>query len=302
MNHRKGIAFALVTALLWGMLAVGIKLVLVEVDPITVVWVRMMVASGGLALYFALRRPQAFQVFSKPPKLIWLPAIGLALTYIGYAKGIDLAGPASAQVVIQSGPVMLCVAGFFIFHERFAKRQRWGLLLSFIGLLFFYHRQITSMEVGQEDFIKGVLFTFGAAMAWSLYSISQKAIVKTYPVQHVNLFIYSFSAIVYLPFVDFSVFWGLSSWMWLGLFFLGLNTLVAYGCMGEALKYTDASKISVIVILNPIITFFLLHVMEKRGVAWISYEQIPFLAYVGAVLMLAGAILATVRSRKGIKG
>lgn len=298
MDHKKGIAFAIVTAVLWGLLAIGIKVVLVEVDPITVVWVRMMTAAGGLALYFALKKPQAFSVFSKPPKLIWLPAVGLALNYIGYAKGIDLAGPASAQVVIQSGPVILCLAGFFIFHEKFVIRQKIGLVVAFVGLLFFYSRQLSSMEVGQEYFMKGVLFTFGGAMSWSLYSISQKSIVKSYPVQWVNMFIYTFSAIVYAPFVDFSVFAHLSIWMWLGLLFLGLNTLVAYGCMGEALKYTDAGKISVIIILNPIITFVLLQIMEQRGVTWIAYEQIPFWAYVGATLMLLGAILATVRSKQ----
>lgn len=297
MDHKKGIAFALVTAMLWGVLAVGVKLVLVEVDVITVVWVRMLTASLGLALFFAFKQPAAFNVFVKPPRLIWLPAVGIAINYIGYAKGIELAGPATTQVVIQTGPIILCLAGFFLFKETFVLRQKVGLIIAFVGLLFFYSRQISSMHTGQDEFIKGVLYTLAGALSWSLYSISQKAIVKTYPVQYVNLFIFTFSALVYTPFVDFSVFIGLSFWMWLGLFFLGLNTLVAYGCLGEALKYTDAGKVSVIVILNPLITFISLYVMERQGVSWISFEQIPLLAYVGALLMLFGAVLTTFRAR-----
>ncbi len=298
MNHKKGITFAIITAVLWGLLAVGIKIVLVEVDPITVVWVRMSTAAIGLALYFIIRQPEAFQVFSKPPKLIWVPAIGLALNYIGYAKGIDLAGPASTQVVIQTGPIILCLAGFFLFKERFVARQKLGFVVAFVGLLFFYQKQISSMDAGQDAFFKGVLVTLGGALAWSVYSISQKAIVKSYPVQRVNLFIYTFSAVVYAPFVDFSVFAGLSTWMYLALLFLGLNTLVAYGSLGEALKYTDAGKISVIIILNPILTFVLLGVMEWMEVPWIAYANIPFWAYVGALMMLTGAALATIAPKK----
>ena len=297
MNHRKGISFAIVTALLWGVLAVVIKMVLVEVDAITVVWVRMLTASLGLSLFFAIREPAAFQVFVSPPKLIWLPAVGIALNYIAYAKGIDMAGPASAQVIIQMGPILLCLAGFFIFKETFILRQRVGFVIALLGLLFFYWKQIGAMDTGQEDFFRGVMLTLGGAVAWAVYSISQKALVRSYPVLFVNLFIFTFATLVYTPFVDFSVFRSLSMWVWFGLLFLGINTLVAYGCLGEALKYTDAGMVSVIVLLNPIITFFVLYLLERHGVTWFVFEHVPILAYVGAALMLFGAVLSTFRAR-----
>ena len=298
MNDKRGVTFAVITALLWGMLAIGVKIVLNEVSAITVVWVRMSIAALGMALYFAFKDPAAFSVFTRAPKLIYLPAIGLALNYIGYAKGIELAGPAATQVVIQMGPILLCLAGFFLFKEHFIRRQKWGFLLAFVGLVFFYQKQIASMDVGQETFLKGVLATLGGAVAWSMYSIAQKILVRTYPVQRINLFIYTFSAIVYAPFVDFSVFLQLSPWMWVGLLFLGLNTLVAYGSMGEALKYTDAGKVGVIVILNPILTFILLELMEYFRLPWLDYTHIPFWAYLGALMMLSGAVLATLRAKK----
>lgn len=298
MNHRKGITFAIITAVLWGLLAIGIKMVLTEVSPITVVWMRMSIAMMGVGAFYALKRPSAFKVFTKPPKLIWIAAIGLAFNYIGYAKGIDWAGPASAQVVIQLGPITLCLAGFFLFKEKFARRQIWGFVLAFIGLFFFYRQQLGSMDAGQETFVKGVLATIVGATAWASYSITQKQLVKAHPVQQINLFLYAFSTIAYLPFVDFSDFVGLSPWMWALLIFLGLNTLVAYGSLGEALKYTDAGKVSVIIILNPLITFAILEIMDACGVDIMPIEQIPFWAYIGALMMLSGAALAVVAPRK----
>ena len=298
MDHRKGITFAIITAVLWGLLAIGVKMVLTEVDPITVVWVRMSIAALGVGAYFLMKRPSAFKVFVKPPKLIWVTAIALALNYIGYAKGIDWAGPASTQVVIQLGPITLCIAGFFLFKEKFSLRQIWGFALAFVGLLFFYRQQLGSMELGQVTFTKGVLATVGGAAAWAIYSITQKKLVAKHPVQQINLFLYAFSTIAYLPFVNFSDFVGLSPWMWALLIFLGLNTLIAYGSLGEALKYTDAGKVSVIIILNPIITFVILAIMEAMGVNFMVIEKIPFWAYVGAVMMLSGAALAVVAPKK----
>jgi len=298
MDHKKGITFAVITALLWGVLAIAIKIALAEVAPITIVWVRMSIAALVLGAYYLVKRPSAFQVFLKPPKLMWLASMGLAMNYIGYAKGIDWAGPASAQVVIQLGPIILCLAGFFIFKEQFAKRQIWGFVLAFVGLFFFYRQQLSSMDVGQDMFIKGVLATIVGASAWATYSVSQKKLVTKHPVQQINLFLYVFSTLVYLPFVDFSDFVGLSPWMWALLIFLGFNTLIAYGCIGEALKYTDAGKVSVVVILNPILTFIILEIMQAIGVSFLTIEQVPFWAYVGAVLMLGGAALAVIAPKK----
>lgn len=295
MNHKKGIIFAIITALLWGLLAIGVKIVLGEVSAITVVWVRMSIAMLCIGSYFAIKRPAAFKIFIKPPPLVWLAALGLALNYLGYAKGVDWAGPASTQVVIQVGPITLCIAGFLIFKEKFSRRQIFGFVVAFAGLIFFYRQQIASIDVGQDTFIKGILATIGGALTWALYSISQKQLVKKHPVQEINLFLYAFSTIAYLPFVDFTEFIGLSPWMWAALIFLGLNTLIAYGSLGEALKYTDAGKVSVIIILNPIITFIALGILEATGVNWLVFEKLSIWAYLGASLMLTGAAMAVIK-------
>ncbi len=298
MNNKKGIAFAVLTALLWGFLAILIKVVLKEVSSLTVVWVRMTVAFLGVAIFYLIKKPSAFHVFSHPPRLLWLAAPALSINYMGYSLGVELAGPATAQVVIQLGVVLLCLSGFFIFKEHFVARQIFGFLLVFTGLFFFYHQQLVGIDVGRDRFVKGVSFTVIGALAWTTYSIAQKKLVVDYPVQQINLFLYAFSSLVYLPFVDFTEFQGLDFNMYVLLFFLGMNTLVAYGAIGAALKYTDAGKVSVVIILNPLITFGALGLMELFGVDWIVFDQVPFWAYVGALMMLVGAICATVAPRK----
>ena len=298
MNHKKGSTFAAITAVLWGFVAIGVKIVLTEVDVMTVVWLRMLIAALCLGGYFLIKQPSYLNIYIKPPRLIWLPAIGLALNYVWFVSGIELAGASATQVIIQTGPIILCLTGFIFFKERITKTQMFGFILAFVGLIFFYQKQLSSMNTGQDQFIKGVLLTFAAAIAWSFYSISQKNLVKTYPVQQINLFIYSFAAVVYTPFVDFSVLGEIPAWAWLILILLGVTTVAAYGFMGEALKYTDASRISVIVILNPILTFIILELMQYFNVTNVTFTSVPFLAYVGAALMMIGAVLANIGGKK----
>ncbi len=297
MNHKKGIAFAILTALLWGFLAILIKVVLNEVDAVVVVWVRMTFAALGVVAYFVMKSPDKLKILIKPPKLLWLAAAGLAVNYVGYSMGIQYAGPAIAQTLIQLGAITLCFSGIFLFKERFVLRQILGFLLAFLGLFFFYKQNLKG-GADEETYVKGVICTVVAALAWTTYSITQKKLVKKYSVLQINLFLFVFAAIVYVPFVHFSMFKGLSLGMWCLLILLGMNTLVAYGSVGAALKYTDAGRVSVILILNPIITFAALEIMNAMGVDWFVLEKIPFWAYIGALMMLTGAVMAIVAPRK----
>ena len=53
-NHKKGIAFAILTALLWGFLAILIKVALNKANPVTIVWVRMTVAMLIVGFYYCV--------------------------------------------------------------------------------------------------------------------------------------------------------------------------------------------------------------------------------------------------------
>jgi drug/metabolite transporter (DMT)-like permease len=100
-----------------------------------------------------------------------------------------------------------------------------------------------------------------------------------------------------LPFANFASLAHLSFGYWLLLIFLGANTLISYGCLSLALKYLEAGKVSVMLILNPIITIILMGILTVMQVNWIDGEHFSVLSIAGALLALAGAILV-VRNRK----
>jgi drug/metabolite transporter (DMT)-like permease len=92
----------------------------------------------------------------------------------------------------------------------------------------------------------------------------------------------------------FHLHWG---W-WLLFIFLGLNTLFAYIYIAAALKYTDASKVSIIIILNPLITFITMGILTALKVSWIADEKFTPLSIAGALIVLAGAVLVVWKKNK----
>jgi drug/metabolite transporter (DMT)-like permease len=113
-----------------------------------------------------------------------------------------------------------------------------------------------------------------------------------------NLVIFGLPVLLYLPFINFHHFLNLNLTGWSILLFLGMNTLFAYGLLAMAIRLTEANKVSVILILNPMLTFVLMAIISKSGATWISPEHYTFITIAGAAIVLAGALLTIFRGDK----
>ncbi len=118
-----------------------------------------------------------------------------------------------------------------------------------------------------------------------------------YQPQQLNLIIYFIPVIVLLPFIHLQSFSGLGMGNWVLLVVLGLNTLIAYGTLAEAFKYVEANKVSIIITLNPIITFGTITILAALQVDWVDVESISVIGFAGAVLVIIGAILVILPKR-----
>lgn len=297
----KGILFALTTAFFWGFLAIALKVSAGILEPVTIVWFRFLLAFLVLFMFFAVRKPAHLSILAKPPVLLIVASIGLAINYLGFLYGVKLTTPGTAQVVIQLGPISLGLVGFFFFREKISIRQGFGFLLAGIGLFLFYNENVSNMTGDENLFNMGILWVVIAAMAWVVYATLQKTLTRTYPAQQLNLIIFGLPAILYLPFVNLSGFRDLTSGEWLLMIYLGMNTLIAYGSLAMAFKYLEASKISIIVTMNPILTFIIMGILAWMEVAWIEPERLSGTGIAAAMLVIAGTMMAVARARKAAK-
>ena len=298
-NNKKGILYALITAFMWGFLAIALKVAVREVEPKTIVWFRFAVAFTILLFWQLIHKPSSLKILYKPPLLLVIAALGLSWNYLGFMLGIHYTTPSNAQLVIQSGPICLALAGFIFFREKIRKLQIIGFLLAAIGFVFFYSQQLKVMVGHEARYNMGVLFTLSGALAWVVYAIMQKKLVANYSTASLNLFLFGLPLLIYLPFVDFAPLAEISWIWWLLLIFLGINTLIAYGSISQALKYTEANKVSIIIIMNPMITFIVMGILTELQVSWIDPERFSILSLIGAIVVLTGAVLVVRKKSKG---
>jgi drug/metabolite transporter (DMT)-like permease len=130
---------------------------------------------------------------------------------------------------------------------------------------------------------------------------ASEKLVQKFHAQQLNLVIFGLPAIILLPFIDFGTFQHYTPGLWALLIFLGINTIVAYGCLSEAFKYIEANKISVIITLNPIITFIVMAILGAMQVDWIRAENMSIFSALGAALVISGAILVVIPKKKYLK-
>jgi drug/metabolite transporter (DMT)-like permease len=297
-NHTKGVIYASITAFFWGFLAIALKVAVREVEPVTIVWIRFVIAFLLVAGWQALKKPSSFRIFTKPPLLLVLAALGLTWNYMSFMLGIHYTTPSNAQLFIQMGPILLALAGFIFFKEKINRNQIIGFIIVLFGLSFFYRDQLSAFFDTQGQYNKGVLFILTSALAWATYAISQKKLVGKYSVESLNLFLFGLPALIYTPFVNFAPLFHLHWGWWMLLLFLGANTFIAYTCLAQALKHTEANKVSVIIIINPIITFVTMGILTQLDVSWIAHERFSIITILGALLVLTGAFFVAKKSKK----
>lgn len=297
-NHTKGIFYAGVTAFFWGFLAIALKIAVRKIDPVTIVWFRFVIAFIILAVWMAFKKPSSFRIILNPPILLIFAAISLSWNYMGYMLGIHYTTPSNAQLFIQSGPLLLATAGFLLFKEKIRQRQLIGFAVALVGFSFFYRDQLSAFFETQGTYKTGILLTLSGAIAWTTYAVLQKKLVVKYAVDSLNLVLFGLPALIYLPFIHFNTLIHLNWSWWLLMIFLGANTFIAYTSMARALKYTEANKVSIIIILNPMITFLTMGLLTNLNVSWVEHERFSLITILGAVIVFIGAILVVARSNK----
>jgi drug/metabolite transporter (DMT)-like permease len=290
-DNRKGVMYAVFTASLWGFMAIILKIITNDLPPVTVTWFRFFLAFVVLSLWTLVFRRSDFRIFLRPPFLLFVTAVFLGFNYLGFITGVDHISPSSAQVFIQIAPVGFAFSGIIFFREHVNWKHIVGFILVLAGIGLFYSEQLKELVAGGPDFTVGMLLVLGGGVSWAVFATLQKLLLKRFAPNQLNLFIYAFCATALLPLVSFSRLKGISGVNWALLLYLGMNTVLAYGSLAMAIKLTEATRVSVIITLNPIITFVTMAILSRMKVSWIEPESFSLLSITGALSVLGGAIM-----------
>lgn len=290
---RLGLGLSLGAVLMWGLLPIALSGLLEHMDAVTITWFRF--AGAGVLLTFPVIRSRGLApVASGGRRTIGLLAVataGLIANYVLYAFSLKFVSPSAAQVIIQLAPMCLLLGSLVVFRERLVAIQIAGLGLLIVGLTLFFHDDLPELASGDSPLLVGLILLLGAAVTWACYALAQKQLLRTMSSQSVMMVIYLTSAAVLLPMARPAQAVSLDA-AGLGLLvFLALNTLVAYGCFAEALQHLEASRVSVILSLTPIVTIGAVALGSQVLPHLVVHERLSSLSLLGAGLVVAGSVL-----------
>ena len=295
-----GLILSLITAFLWGILPIALKVSLQVLDASTVTWFRFIVSFLLLGAVLASRQnlPNLRKLNRQDWILFLIAVIFLAINYILFLVGLNLTTAANTQVLIQLAPVLMGLGGLVVFKERYNRLQWVGVGILTLGFTLFFHEQLSSLITARGQYLFGSGIIVIAAAAWAVYALAQKQLLNTLHSPQIMLMLYGSCAILFTPFSHPQPIPHLS-FLHLGmLIFCALNTFVAYGAFAESLEHWEASKVSAILATTPIVTLSSVMIVSTFFPTLITPEKISILSILGAVFVVVGSVTIALGKQK----
>ena len=289
---RLGLALSLFTTFLWGILPIGLAVTVQALNVSTVTWFRFFTAYLILGIYLVARQklPPIEKVEKIPLKLLGIAVVYLAINYFLFMQGLAYTSPSHAEVLIQVAPVLMGLGGIFIFKEKYTLRQWFGLGILTLGFVIFFNEQLRTFMATPTKYMLGSIFVIIGAVAWAVYAMAQKQLLQILPSSGIMLLLYGSCAIVFGLASNPLQLLIISPLHWGMLLFCALNTVFAYGAFAESLSHWEASKVSAVLALAPIVTLVSMRIVSVFFPGLVEPEKLTVLAVVGAVLVVSGSI------------
>ncbi|MGL6065214.1 MAG: DMT family transporter [Fusobacteriaceae bacterium] len=280
----KGYLFALLSGIIWGSIGIfGTKLNQVGFTGNEITFLRLFFAAIFGLLYIGFSQKK-LSIFMIPKRLIKdVLIIGIVtqgLMNIFLFISIIRVGTITATMLLCTGPLFTVFLSIFILKEKMTLEKYIALTFSILGaILVITEGHITNMKF---DFI-GVLCGAIAGFLYGFYPILGKRVEKSGNPLLITIYSFLVASIFLLPFLNTEVIvtkiFSLKAFL-LAAGFGFFPTFIAYLLFVKALRYTSASKASIISMVEvpttAIIGIFLLN------------ENFNIYKFLGIVMVLIG--------------
>ncbi len=287
-----GFLLAMTTAFFWGTLPIALKQVADTVPPMTIVWVRFCVAS--IWLWIVLPRPHKRSIphdwsEARIYVIFALAILCLGGNFILYNTSVIYLSAPAAQIISQTGPLILMLGGICILRERFCLVQGMGGIILVAGLILFFHDRLHELMHLDDGYGLGIAIGSSGAIVWGMYGVSQKILLREFSPAGTLRIIYTCVALGLIPFAAPSFLTKLNTAQCICLAYCCLNTIVAYGCFSKAISIWHTAGVGAILSLTPLFSL-----AGARCMHWLAPDFFPdapldLLNYIGALVVVAGA-------------
>ena len=275
----------LLAIIFWGTSFVATKTVLNEIKPVTIIILRLILASTLLTI-IALSTKRKFSINFKSHGWIFILALVAVFHLWIQVTGLQYTTASNTGWIIGTAPIFMAILGFVFYKEKITLLQFLGILVAVAGLLLLIGKgDITNIGLIENQ---GDLLVLGSAFTWGVYSMVNKKISLSYSPLMTILYLFLMMAAIIIPFnlntetIDSVINLSFISWMWilfLGIFCSG----IAYVIWAQALRDMESAKVGAFLYFEPLVTVI---------AAWFFLqEEITLLMIFSGLLITAGVFI-----------
>jgi drug/metabolite transporter (DMT)-like permease len=275
----------LLAVIFWGTSFVAAKNLLAELDPVTIIALRLLLASV-LLITIAIITKRRFTINLKNHGSIFILACIAVFHLWIQVTGLKYTTASNTGWIIGTAPIFMALLAIIFFKEKINFVQGIGIIIAMFGLLLLIGKgDITDIDMIQN---KGDLLVLASAFTWGFYSMVNKKITLSYSPLMTILYLFIMMSIIIIPVnlnntVIESVV-HLSTMGWISVLFLGLFCSgIAYVIWAYSLRDIESAKVGAFLYFEPLITV---------AAAWILLqESVTILMLVSGIIITFGVIL-----------
>jgi len=297
-----GFLLSVLTAFMWGVLPVAFVVLLDSLDVISITWARFLFST--LIVFAFLRQraqlPRLRLLDTRSRRLLLVAIVALLGNFMMYLKGLEHLNPEATVVLIQLAPFILMAGSVLIHGERFGRWEAAGAVLLLFGLGLYFNDRLGALLRAASSETLGVVFMVLASLSWGIYGLLQKGLLRSMGSVQLTLLIYGGGALALTLFISPSAFLALDAVEWAALLFCCVNMVIGYGAFTEALRVWEGAKVSAVIALAPVFAIVGMQAAVWLWPAQFTSSGLNTLAYVGALVVVAGSMLAALGRGKRV--
>lgn len=276
-------------ASIWGGMYVVSKYVLDFIPPLTLVWLRFIIAFVVLygILKLAEKKQKKKVTIRKKDWLLfaWIGFIGYFISITCQFIGTKLSDAHTGSLVTSATPAFMVIFAALILKEKLTARRLLSTIIATIGVII-----VIGWDIEIGSYFIGTIILVGAAITWALLSIY----VKIASIQFSSLVITTYALFFSLFFITPFMIWELqtssigtvNTYVILGVLYLGIvSTAGAFFLWNKGLELIDASIGSLFFFFQPIVGSLL---------GWLLLnETLNSNFFIGGILIICSVLITT---------
>ncbi len=189
-------ALAFFAMLFWGMSFVWIKIVYQYYDPLTTIFIRLVVSSALLVLLALIFKIPILPERKDYKAFLFLAFLEPFVYYIGESFGLQRVSSSVAAIMIATIPIVTPIFAYLKLKERLSIMNFVGIFISFAGILLMIFKKDLSLEYS----LAGILLLLLAVFAGAYYTIQLKPLSTKYNPITIIISMNVIGSVYFLPF------------------------------------------------------------------------------------------------------